>query len=72
MLSSIAQATRPVPQPTPAQALIAALLEERRGYLVRGLPDRVALVDEQLAALGHAVARKSRTPAASRPSPSNN
>lgn len=32
---------------------IAALLEERRGYVVRGLPDRVKAVDEQLARLGH-------------------
>lgn len=32
---------------------IAALLEERRGYVVRGLTDRVKAVDEQLARLGH-------------------
>jgi hypothetical protein len=30
-------------------------LWERAGYLRRGLPDRVALVDEALAALGHVV-----------------
>ena len=32
---------------------IAALLEERRGYVVRNLPDRVKAVDEQLARLGY-------------------
>ncbi len=32
---------------------IAALLEERRGYVARGLTDRVKAVDEQLARLGH-------------------
>lgn len=32
---------------------IAALLAERRGYVARGLSDRVKAVDEQLAALGH-------------------
>ncbi len=32
---------------------IAALLEERRGYVVRGLTDRVKAVDEQLALIGH-------------------
>jgi hypothetical protein len=37
-----------------AQAEIAALLEERRGYVMRGLPDRVQAVDAQLALLGHA------------------
>jgi hypothetical protein len=35
---------------------IAALLEERRGYVMRGLPDRVAVVDAELARLGHRVA----------------
>lgn len=35
---------------------IAALLQERRGYVVRGLTDRVQAVDEQLARLGHKVA----------------
>jgi len=33
--------------------MIAALLAERRGYVVRGLSDRVKAVDERLAALGH-------------------
>lgn len=35
---------------------IAALLDERRGYVARGLSDRVKAVDEQLARLGHRVA----------------
>jgi hypothetical protein len=39
-----------------AQAEIDALLDERRGYVVRGLADRVKAVDEQLARLGHRVA----------------
>lgn len=34
-------------------AEIAALLAERRGYVMRGLPDRVKAVDERLARLGH-------------------
>ena len=34
------------------KSLIDALLEERRGYEVRGLKDRIKAVDEQLAALG--------------------
>ena len=38
-----------------AQAEINALLDERRGYVMRGLPDRVKAVDEQLARLGHRV-----------------
>lgn len=33
---------------------IEALMEERRGYVMRGLRDRVAQVDAALAALGHA------------------
>lgn len=32
----------------PPSGLVAALLEERRGYVVRGLDGRVAQVDEQL------------------------
>ena len=39
-----------------AQAEIDALLDERRGYVVRGLADRVKAVDAQLARLGHRVA----------------
>lgn len=34
-------------------AVIAALLAEREGYVRRGLADRVAAVDEQLALAGH-------------------
>jgi hypothetical protein len=34
------------------QKQIAALQEERRGYVVRNLQDRVKAVDEQLRALG--------------------
>lgn len=34
--------------------IIAALQEERRGYVLRGLSDRVADVDSELARLGSA------------------
>lgn len=34
---------------------VESLLEERRGYVLRGLTDRVAQVDAELAALGYAV-----------------
>lgn len=56
-----------------SDAMIAALLEERRGYAARGLTDRVKLVDAQLAALGHkaaperATAPEPRTTAAPKP-----
>lgn len=33
--------------------MIAALLRERAGYATRGMDDRVAQVDEQLALRGH-------------------
>jgi hypothetical protein len=33
--------------------MIAALLRERDGYVKRGMDDRAALVDEQLALRGH-------------------
>lgn len=36
-----------------ASGQIEALLFERQGYIVRGLPDRVAAVDASLAALGY-------------------
>ena len=54
---------------------IAALLEERRGYVARGLSDRVKAVDEQLARLGHRVAPKAAVQApaperATQPKPS--
>lgn len=35
--------------------MVAALLRERAGYLNRGMNDRVAQVDEQLALRGHTV-----------------
>lgn len=41
---------------------IDALLEERRGYEVRGLADRKAAVDEQLKARGHAVPVERKAP----------
>lgn len=34
------------------KAKIAALVEERRGYVMRGLDDRAAQVDEELRRLG--------------------
>jgi hypothetical protein len=34
-------------------SVIDALLEERRGYVVRGLTDRIAQVDKALAAAGY-------------------
>jgi hypothetical protein len=38
--------------PTQAEGTVAALLVERRGYVMRGLPDRVAQVDAELARYG--------------------
>jgi hypothetical protein len=38
------------------EELVAALLREREGYVRRGLDDRVAQVDAELARLGHVVA----------------
>lgn len=38
-----------------SEAMIKALLEERRGYVVRGLADRVKQVDDALKALGFEV-----------------
>ena len=40
----------------PQSDLIAAYLEERRGYVARNLPERVKLVDAELARLGYKVA----------------
>lgn len=37
----------------PNSTMVAALLRERESYQRRGLADRVALVDEQLAHYGH-------------------
>jgi hypothetical protein len=45
-----------------AQAEIDALLDERRGYVVRGLPDRVKAVDEQLARLGYRAPQTAQAP----------
>ncbi len=36
---------------------IRALLEERRGYVLRNLPERIAAVDAELAALGYQAPR---------------
>ncbi|MFI9552642.1 hypothetical protein [Nonomuraea endophytica] len=43
--------------------MIAALLREREGYVVRGMEDRVAQVDEQLKLRGHEPAEETRTEA---------
>lgn len=43
---------------------IEALLEERRGYVARGLRDRVAQVDKALDALGYRVDSTPRREAA--------
>lgn len=40
-----------------SEPMIEALQAERRGYLARGLAERVAAVDAQLAALGVSVPR---------------
>jgi len=49
---------------------IASLVNERRGYEMRGLPDRVRAVDDQLRALGEKAstpaARATKRPAATR------
>lgn len=38
--------------PTRDEALVASLLLERRGYVIRNLPERVAQVDVELRRLG--------------------
>ncbi|HEU4422059.1 MAG TPA: hypothetical protein VFR67_05905 [Pilimelia sp.] len=38
--------------PTASEAQAAALLRERAGYVMRGLPERVAAVDAELSRLG--------------------
>jgi hypothetical protein len=48
----------------PESQYIEALLEERRGYETHGRDDRVAEVDEQLAARGHTEAAAARGKAA--------
>lgn len=47
--------------PETTDPMVAALLREREGYVRRGLPDRVAQVDEQLALRGHRPAAEDRT-----------
>ena len=42
------------------KATIASLLEERRGYALRGLDDRVAQVDAQLKALAYDAEKPSK------------
>lgn len=42
------------------KATIAALLEERRGYMLREETDRVAQVDAQLKVLGHDAEKASK------------
>ncbi|MGW4476802.1 hypothetical protein ACWENQ_44725 [Nonomuraea sp. NPDC004354] len=52
---------RPPREPVSKDAMVAALLREREGYVQRGLAERVAEVDEQLKLRGHAPP-KSNTP----------
>lgn len=40
-------------EPQTEDPMVAALLREREGYVVRGMDDRVAQVDEQLRLRGH-------------------
>ena len=48
---------------TPAvDPVVEALLVEREGYIVRGLADRKAAVDEQLEARGYAVPVERKAP----------
>ena len=42
------------------QTTIAALLQERRGYVNRGLDDRVAAIDAELKKLGHQAETKQK------------
>ncbi|MFI0932918.1 hypothetical protein ACH4RG_14365 [Streptomyces sp. NPDC021019] len=42
-----------MPDPESQDPMVAALLRERAGYVSRGMGDRVAQVDEQLALRGH-------------------
>jgi hypothetical protein len=42
---------------------VKSLLEERRGYVARGLKDRIAQVDAQLARLGFVVEDEPAAPA---------
>lgn len=56
---SKAASARAAAQGTDVEALRTALNEERRGYVTRGLKDRIAQVDAQLKTLG---APKTTTP----------
>lgn len=40
-------------EPKTEDTMIAALLREREGYVLQGMDDRVAQVDEQLELRGH-------------------
>jgi len=44
--------------PETEDPMVAALLRERAGYVNRGMGDRVAQVDEQLALRGHTSAKE--------------
>ena len=47
-------------KPDVARGYIEALLAERRGYVTRGLDDRVSQVDAELERLGHEVEKPRR------------
>ncbi|MET7643043.1 hypothetical protein ABZS83_05240 [Streptomyces sp. NPDC005426] len=52
--------------PQTQDPMVAALLRERAGYVTRGMSDRVAQVDEQLALRGHTVPDETPDEAVSR------
>ncbi|MET9411276.1 hypothetical protein ABZX90_36865 [Streptomyces sp. NPDC002935] len=55
-------------EPQTEDPMVAALLRERAGYAGRGMDDRVAQVDEQLALRGHKPTGKdTQTPTRSTP-----
>lgn len=57
---------------SPQPGVIAALLREREGYVTRGLPERAAHVDAQLAKAGYRspeVATATPPPPPSKPEP---
>lgn len=57
-------------EPQSTDSMVAALLREREGLVQRGLDDRVAQVDEQLALRGHTPPGGSKkTPPANRSTP---
>ena len=55
--------------PQTDDAMVAALLREREGLVQQGLDDRVAAVDEQLAAHGHKASAGDKKTPASRSTP---